>query len=154
MVIQDTNQRRKFLEPYGYFFYSEPLTRGYLKEWMFHKLLSAEDVLSPKYDFIEVSLNQKDLGIYAFEEHFDKQLPESQQRREGPIIKLTEDLFWLGMKRQFALQKDGSGLYKMQRMLLKVQTSALSRKVRPRGRKLWLPSLKRPKFSSINSNTT
>lgn len=89
-----------------------PLTRGYLKEWMFHKLLSTEDVLSPKYDFIEVKLNQKDLGIYAFEEHFDKQLPESQQRREGPIIKLTEDLFWLGMKRQFALQKDGSGLYK------------------------------------------
>jgi hypothetical protein len=89
-----------------------PLTRGYLKEWMFHELLQKEDILSPKYDFIKVTLNEKDLGVYAFEEHFDKHLPESQSRREGPILKLTEDLFWLGMQRQFTLQSDGAGLYK------------------------------------------
>jgi hypothetical protein len=89
-----------------------PVTRGYLKEWFFHKLLASEDILSPRYDFIELELNEKALGVYAFEEHFDKHLPESQQRREGPILKLTEDLFWLGMKREFALQPGGSGLYK------------------------------------------
>ncbi|KAA3639516.1 MAG: hypothetical protein DWQ02_03635, partial [Bacteroidetes bacterium] len=89
-----------------------PHTRGHLKEWMFHQLLHKEDILTPKYDFIEVSLNEKELGVYAFEEHFDKHLPESQSRREGPILKLTEDLFWLGMKRQFALKSSGGGLYK------------------------------------------
>ena len=88
-----------------------PNTRGFLNEWVFHQLLAKEDILSPRYDFIEVELNDKKLGIYAYEEHFDKQLPESQQRREGPILKLTEDLFWLGMKRQFALQ-DWHDLYK------------------------------------------
>lgn len=87
-----------------------PTTRGFLKEWVFHKLLEKEDILSPKYDFIQVKLNEKDLGIYAFEEHFDKHLPESQERREGPILKLTEDLFWLGMKRKFALNQN-SGIY-------------------------------------------
>ena len=89
-----------------------PKTRGYLKEWVFHQLLQKEDILTTRYDFIEVEFNNKNLGIYAYEEHFDKQLPESQQRREGPILKLTEDLFWLGMRRQFELGNKGVGLYK------------------------------------------
>lgn len=27
------------------------------------------------------------MGVYAYEEHFDKQLVESNNRREGPILK-------------------------------------------------------------------
>ncbi len=89
-----------------------PKTRGYLKEWLFHRLLHKEDLLAPRFDFVEVEFNEKKLGIYAYEEHFDKQLPESQERREGPILKLTENLFWLGMKRQFAIGDRHHGLYK------------------------------------------
>lgn len=89
-----------------------PKTRGYLKEWIFHQLLQREDVLATRYDFTEVEFNNKYLGVYAYEEHFDKQLPEAHQRREGPILKLTEDLFWLGMRRQFELGNKGVALYK------------------------------------------
>lgn len=76
-----------------------PATRYHLMEWLFHKMLEKEDVLAPRYDFIKLKLNNEDLGIYAYEEHFEKQLFESQKRREGLILKITEDLVWLGMTR-------------------------------------------------------
>lgn len=71
-----------------------PRTRGYLLEWLFHEILSLEDILSTKYDFISVIKNNDDPVVYALEGHFDKILLESQNRREGPIIKFTEDHFW------------------------------------------------------------
>lgn len=77
-----------------------PATRSYLDEWLFHQFLTKADILSPRYDFIELYLNDQSLGVYAYEEHFDKQLAEYKQRREGPIIKLTEDLVWQGHLRQ------------------------------------------------------
>jgi len=77
-----------------------PNTRSFLDEWLFHQFLEKADILTPRYDFIELFLNEKSLGIYAYEEHFDKQLAEFKKRREGPIIKLTEDLVWQGHLRQ------------------------------------------------------
>ena len=38
--------------------------------------------------------NGKNLGIYAWEEHFTKQLIESQNKREGPILRFYEDVLW------------------------------------------------------------
>ncbi|MGB1206476.1 MAG: right-handed parallel beta-helix repeat-containing protein [Chitinophagales bacterium] len=78
-----------------------PETREFLNEWFYHKWLAREGVLSPRYDFMSLTLNEKDLGIYAFEEHFDKQLPEFKQRREGVIVRYAEDGVWLGRKREY-----------------------------------------------------
>ena len=75
-----------------------PHLRGFQKEWQAYKLLEKEDVLTTRYGFIPVMLNGKSLGIYAYEEHFVKQLVESQNRREGPILKFTEKEFWLNQK--------------------------------------------------------
>lgn len=75
-----------------------PSTRAYLNEWIAHKILDEEDVLTTRYGFIPVELNGKSLGIYAFEEHFDKHLVESRNRREGPILKFTEEHFWVTQK--------------------------------------------------------
>ncbi|NPA68292.1 MAG: hypothetical protein GXO50_06745 [Chlorobi bacterium] len=71
-----------------------PESRHFLDEWFAHKILKKEDVLTTRYDFVPVYLNNNPLGIYAFEEHFEKQLPESQKRREGVILKFSEDQFW------------------------------------------------------------
>ncbi len=79
-----------------------PHSRGFQKEWMAYKLLEKEDVLTTRYGFIPVMLNGKSLGIYAYEEHFVKQLVESQNRREGPILKFTEKEFWLNHKTRIA----------------------------------------------------
>lgn len=75
-----------------------PLSRYYLNEWVAHKIFKEEDILTPEYSFIPVFVNNKSVGLYAYEEHFEKQLLESQRRREGPILKLTEDAFWTGLK--------------------------------------------------------
>lgn len=71
-----------------------PVSRGYLNEWVSHKFYDTVDVLTTRYGFIPLELNNKKKGLYAWEEHFEKQLLESRNRREGPIIKFSEDAFW------------------------------------------------------------
>ena len=68
-----------------------PVTRGFLKEWVFHEMLKQEGVLTTRYGFIPVKINGHNMGVYAYEEHFEKHLLEAQNRREGPIMKLNED---------------------------------------------------------------
>ena len=71
-----------------------PLSRDFLREWEAHQFFSSQDILTTRYGFIPLLLNNQSRGMYAWEEHFDKQLLEWRQRREGPILKFTEDAFW------------------------------------------------------------
>ncbi|MFT7613075.1 MAG: hypothetical protein ACI9J3_002044 [Parvicellaceae bacterium] len=71
-----------------------PHTRSFLQEWFMHRLFENEGLLTTRYDFIPVMFNGNNLGLFAIEEHFDKQLLESRQRREGPILKMDEEGFW------------------------------------------------------------
>ena len=73
-----------------------PKTRGFLREWIFHKAMLEEGVLTTRYDFIHLKLNGSNLGNYAIEEHFGKTLLESQGRREGVIVKMDEAGLWEG----------------------------------------------------------
>ena len=72
----------------------DPKTRGFLHEWVLHKLLKKEDVLTTRFHFVPVSVNGQNSGVYALEEHFEKQLIESNKRREGVIVKLNEEGLW------------------------------------------------------------
>ena len=71
-----------------------PMTRGGIYEWMIHDWCRREDVLATRYGFAPVMINGQSLGVYAWEEHPDKQLVESLSRREGPILKLDDAGFW------------------------------------------------------------
>ena len=71
-----------------------PETRGFLNEWAFHQTLLAEGILTTRYEFVNVLLNGKLLGIYAVEDHFTPELLESQGRRQGVIIRFNEDPLW------------------------------------------------------------
>jgi len=75
----------------------DPKTRNYLNEWLYHTILKKEEVLALRYEFVEVIINGEDRSIYALEEHFNKQLIESNDRREGVIIKFNENLMWAEM---------------------------------------------------------
>ena len=91
--------RLKVKDPYAWnrlvvFSLHSPAARYYADEWLIHQAWLREDVLSPRYDFLNLSLNGKFLGTYAFEEHFDKQLLEFNNRREGPIVRFVEDALW------------------------------------------------------------
>ena len=71
-----------------------PRTRNYMDEWFMHKLCDQEGLLSTSYSFVQTEINYDYQGVYALEEHFDKQLIESRNRREGPILKFDETAFW------------------------------------------------------------
>ena len=71
-----------------------PATRNWLGEWIFHKVVKDQGIVSLKYDFVRIILNGKDLGIYAIEEHFTNLMLENNNRRPGPIIKFSERFYW------------------------------------------------------------
>jgi len=71
-----------------------PGTRDGLGEWFFKKFLEYNGLLAQRYDFIDVTLNGKHMGIYAIEEHFGKLLLTHGKRQEGPIVYYNDDLLW------------------------------------------------------------
>lgn len=77
-----------------------PKTRHYLWEWLHMEMARREGLLAPRADFVNVVVNGNSTGIYYMEEHFTKELIESQGRREGPIVRFVEDTF-LDMESQF-----------------------------------------------------
>ena len=76
-----------------------PKTRNYINEWIFHQLMKYENVPSLRYKFVPLILNGENYGIYAIEEHFDKILVESNNFKEGPIIRMSEDIYWEEIQR-------------------------------------------------------
>jgi hypothetical protein len=82
-----------------------PLARDFLNEWVFHQILQREGLLTTRYDFIKVNINGKAKGVYAYEEHFEKILPEFNHRREGPIVKFSETAVWQARAKDLASTK-------------------------------------------------
>lgn len=71
-----------------------PETRRFVNEWAYHQHLMSEGILTTRYHFLNVVINGEHKGIYALEESFTEDLMESQQRREGVILRLSEDYLW------------------------------------------------------------
>lgn len=67
-----------------------PMTRGYHWEPLFYEFLREFDVITPRYFFTNVTVNGEDIGIMAIEEHFSKEILESQNRRESVILRFDE----------------------------------------------------------------
>ncbi len=69
----------------------KPVARNYIYEFIFHKLLETNNLISLKYFFINLSLNDTDQGIFAVEEGFSKELIERNKKRNGPIFGIEEN---------------------------------------------------------------
>jgi len=76
-----------------------PKTRGMLWEWLVLATARREGVLAPRADFVNVVLNGHPAGVYYLEEHFSKEMLESQKRREGPIVLWDESTHWATLLR-------------------------------------------------------
>ena len=77
------SSRQKILNP--------PISRHHIVEWVGHALEKKEGLIALRYFFIETTLNGDDLGVYAIEEHFNKELLENRKAREGIIFSLKID---------------------------------------------------------------
>ena len=72
-----------------------PKTRNYLMEKLIHDTNRRYGVLAPRYHFVDVSVNGESWGLMALEENFSKEMYESQQRKEGVVIRFDESLMWI-----------------------------------------------------------
>jgi hypothetical protein len=71
-----------------------PETREFQFEQTFLDNLRYEGILAPRYEFVEVTLNGENWGVYALEEFFGKELIESMGRRTGVLVAFEEQYFW------------------------------------------------------------
>lgn len=67
--------------------------RNFINEWIYLKLLSSQNILAINTDVIELQINEKNT-IYTFEEHFTHHLTDRFKRPRGPILCISEKLFW------------------------------------------------------------
>lgn len=83
-----------------------PQTRGffYTAEWLYLKAIKREGLMGLRYNYVEGSIHvkgknkskdiNKNVGIYALEETFDKRTIESNSGKESVILKFSENNFW------------------------------------------------------------
>ncbi len=69
----------------------KPRIRNYAHEWIYHQMAKDFNLIKIRYDFLELSINGEDKGLYVLEEGFGKTLVERNKRRNGPIFGLNED---------------------------------------------------------------
>jgi hypothetical protein len=69
-----------------------PATRMYLNEWVMHKLMAREGAMVLPYDFVDVTINGRHQGIYAFEGHFTQELMEWNKRKPGVLLSFDQAL--------------------------------------------------------------
>jgi len=72
-----------------------PQARIYDGDRLFFEAIKREGILAPRHSFVDLTVNGSKIGIMALEEHFSKELLESQGRRAGVILKFDESTVWL-----------------------------------------------------------
>lgn len=70
----------------------KPRIRNYVHEWIFHELMGDFDIIKLNYEFIQLSINGENKGLYVLEEGFGKELVERNNRRNGPIFGIEENI--------------------------------------------------------------
>ena len=113
MVLSNQNRQRACLLGNEVILNSKPNTRSFSHQSVNHKLNEKEGVLTTRYSFMPVYINGVEIGVYAIEEHFEKQLLESKDKREGPILKFDEEGVW-----EMALNYGGNGWNTIPYMML------------------------------------
>lgn len=64
-----------------------PHTRNFIHEWIYHQALRSVGLMALRFQFVNLHLNDKDLGIFSMEENFDANTAVNNQRAEGFFVK-------------------------------------------------------------------
>ena len=67
-----------------------PSIRNYLSEQLWLELLKNNEIISPSYDFINLTVNGDDLGIYSYEEKPTTFMLERLGKKNSSILKFSE----------------------------------------------------------------
>ncbi len=69
-------------------------SRSHIAEWFMHKMMEDEGIMTPEYDFFRFILNNREVGVYAYEQHFDNYMLSKNNKLVGPIIRHNDDGYW------------------------------------------------------------
>jgi len=98
----------KYILGMNRFSLQNPVTRNYMKEWLYHRTLNHIGLISLNYDFIDVFINGEYIGIYAIEEPPNLDIIEKNRRRDGILVKsleINKDLILNGGFANFVYQR-------------------------------------------------
>jgi hypothetical protein len=70
-----------------------PETLSYLYEWLFMKALEKEKLINLKVNFLNGVINGNNLGSYILQEQISDELFINNNRKEGPVIGFSSDLW-------------------------------------------------------------
>lgn len=90
----------------------DPVTRNNTAEWLFLETLRNEECMGVRYEFVNLTINGKKMGIYALEEHFSKELIEENKRREGVIIGFDDYLLWKKFPKDVATNIEWNSIFR------------------------------------------
>jgi len=76
------------------FYLQDPEGRKGLNTWAFVQALQREGILAAQYQFVRLTFNGKDLGIYAMQEGFTQTLLTTQGRTPSVIAEFSADRLW------------------------------------------------------------
>ena len=71
-----------------------PPVRHFLNEWFFHKFNSYNQLISNKFDFIKVYINEEYKGIYSIEGYPNEKILVKNNKKLGPIFCFNSDVAW------------------------------------------------------------
>ncbi len=83
-----------------------PNSRGYLTDWIAHKILETRRVITLRNNFMDVSVNGKNMGVYYLEERYDKLLVENNKFREGILFKIDRNELIIHNEKKIHQSKD------------------------------------------------
>lgn len=72
----------------------DPERRNYLYEWIIRKIFYNEGLITKKYEFIQLRVNEENLGLYVIDEKASKLAVERNLNREGVLVRFNDDAFW------------------------------------------------------------
>jgi hypothetical protein len=76
------------------FEFQRPERRKDLNEWFFHEILKDQGILALRYKFVQAYINDVNVGIYAIEENYRKELIENNKRRSGVTFRFNCSKYW------------------------------------------------------------
>ena len=86
-----------------------PRTRAYGYTPLIHAHMQANGIITPRHKFVDLYINDNPIGIMLMEEHFEKEMLESQFRRDGPILAIDEDAIFRQWHINFNVNKIEDG---------------------------------------------
>ena len=71
-----------------------PPVRHFLNEWFFHKFNSYNELISNKFEFVKVYINNRYKGIYSIEGYPNHSILRKNNKSLGPVFSYNADAAW------------------------------------------------------------